>query len=290
MSLVVRNFFKIFDVACDRGLLTRIDAEVIIRRFAEKTKSEFFAESGGIRHFFSSVDFFLQLLFYWSVGEGSKVCKKMSLILAGKMTNKLSSFNLRKLTWFVRDDTFWDLLAVIVSSASRHQIVLACRHLSIAIHVLQVLSKSVGVKADVIILAGGEERLAEVLTSRNLRPIWRLRVERVDIWRTLACAEIALHICWACRAHCAWKKWLIFIPSTHRVDVIKQTLLLDLTFLIFENMFILTVLDLVAGRITAGKVKDGVFRQHTVRVLELVELAGDLCIVTAGVAGVLEKQ
>lgn len=106
MSLVVRNFFKIFDVACDRGLLTRIDAEVIIRRFAEKTKSEFFAESGGIRHFFSSVDFFLQLLFYWSVGEGSKVCKKMSLILAGKMTNKLSSFNLRKLTWFVRDDTF----------------------------------------------------------------------------------------------------------------------------------------------------------------------------------------
>ena len=88
------------------------------------------------------------------------------------------------------------------------------------------------------------------------------------------------------------KKWLIFIPSTHRVDVIKQTLLRDfnLTFLIFENIFILTVLDLVAGRITARKVENGVFRQHTVSVLELVELVGDFCVVTARVAGVLKKQ
>ena len=73
MSLVVRNFFVIFDIACDRDLLARIDAEVVIRRFAEKSKSEFFAESGRIWHFFSSVNFFLQLLFNWSVGEGSKI-------------------------------------------------------------------------------------------------------------------------------------------------------------------------------------------------------------------------
>ena len=55
-------------------------------------------------------------------------------------------------------------------------------------------------------------------------------------------------------------------------------------------MFILTALDLVAGRITAGKVKDGVFRQQSFCVFELVELVGDFCIVAAGVARVLKKQ
>ena len=88
------------------------------------------------------------------------------------------------------------------------------------------------------------------------------------------------------------KKVVNFYPvySYNRLDVIKQMLLLDLTFLIFENIFILTVLDLVAGRVTAGKVENGVFRQHTVRVLELVELVGDFCIVTARVARILKKQ
>jgi len=197
MSLVVRNFFVIFDIACDRGLLPRIDAEVVIGRFSEKTKSEFLAESSRIWDFFSSVDFFLELFLKWSIGEGSKI-------------------------WLVGDDALRNFLAVVISSASCHQIVFSFRHLSIAVHVLQVLSKSVWIKANVIILTSLKKRLAEVLASWNLRPIGHLCVERVDVWRTLACAEIALHICRACRAHSA-------------------------------------VLDLVAGGITAGKVEDGVF-------------------------------
>ena len=73
MSLVVRNFFEFFDVAGNRSLLTRIDAKIVIGRFAEKTESELFAESSRIGNFFSSDDFFLQLCLKWSVGKGSKV-------------------------------------------------------------------------------------------------------------------------------------------------------------------------------------------------------------------------